>query len=76
MSLWAAMAIYFIIWWTVLFCVLPLNVQSQAEKGDVVAGSEPGAPAEPQLLRKAGLTTIVAAVVFVFVYVIWVWSEM
>lgn len=76
MSLWAAMAVYFIIWWTVLFCVLPLNIQSQAEKGEVVAGSEPGAPTEPQLLRKAGLTTILAALVFAVVYVLWVWSEM
>ena len=53
MSPLAAFAVYFVIWWTVLFCVLPLNVQSQSETGNVTTGTEPGAPVAPQLWRKA-----------------------
>lgn len=60
-------ALYFIIWWTVLFAVLPFGVKSQVEHGEVVRGSEPGAPARPQLLRKALITTVVAAVIFAMV---------
>lgn len=56
-------AIYFIVWWITLFCILPLGVRTQAEAGDIVPGSTPSAPVRPQLLMKAGLTTIVAAVV-------------
>jgi predicted secreted protein len=56
-------AIYFIVWWITLFCILPLGVRTQAEAGDIVPGSAPSAPVAPQLLKKAGLTTIVAAVV-------------
>ena len=37
-------AVYFTMWWIVLFAVLPFGVKSQAESGDVVKGSEPGAP--------------------------------
>ena len=32
-------AIYFIIWWVVLFTVLPFSARSQAEEGDVTLGT-------------------------------------
>lgn len=58
------MAIYFTIWWTVLFAILPLGVRSLHEEGGGVAGTDPGAPTNPKLMRKAILTTIVSSVVF------------
>jgi len=62
-----ALSLYFIVWWTALFAVLPFGARSQAAAGDVVAGSEPGAPATPSLNEKAIWTTIVADLVFVAV---------
>lgn len=59
-----AIALYFVVWWTALFAVLPFGVRSQAEAGDIAAGSDPGAPALPGLNEKAIWTTLVAAVVF------------
>jgi predicted secreted protein len=76
MTIPAALAVYFIIWWTVLFCILPLDVRSQVEAGEVTKGTEPGAPVAPHLARKAIITTLVSLVVFALVYVLWVWSEM
>src|ERR1041385_7396483 len=38
-------AIYFIVWWVVLCAVLPWGVRSQEESGEVVPGTDPGAPA-------------------------------
>jgi predicted secreted protein len=64
MSVAGALALYFIIWWTVLFAILPFGVRSQAESGEVTAGTEPGAPVAPLLRRKALWTTIIAAIVF------------
>lgn len=61
------LALFFIIWWTLLFAVLPFGVRSQVEAGDVVKGSEPGAPAAPKLREKAIWTTIVASIVLVTV---------
>jgi predicted secreted protein len=58
-------ALYFVVWWIVLFVILPFGIQSQAEAGAIAAGSEPGAPAAPALREKAIWTTIVAAIVFV-----------
>jgi predicted secreted protein len=64
MSLATSIAIYFIIWWTVLFAVLPWGVRSQHESGAITPGSDPGAPTLPRLRRKLVWTTIVAALVF------------
>lgn len=59
-----AVAIYFTLWWTLLFAVLPFGIRSQHEHGEVVPGSEPGAPQRPALLRKALWTTVLTTVVF------------
>jgi len=72
MSLTTSFAIYFLIWWLVLFAVLPWGVRSQEEIGDVSHGSDPGAPAVPALGRKVLWTTGVSAVVFAVFYVVYV----
>jgi predicted secreted protein len=64
MSWTTALAVYFIIWWVVLFAILPWGVRSQAESGHVVPGSDPGAPAIPHLGAKLVWTTLAASVVF------------
>jgi predicted secreted protein len=63
-GLTGAIALYFVVWWIMLFAVLPFGVRSQVEDGQVVAGSEPGAPAAPMLVEKAIWTTIVGGLVF------------
>jgi predicted secreted protein len=59
-----AIAIYFTIWWIILFAVLPLRIRSLHEEGEIPQGSDPGAPVAPQLALKAAITTILAAVIF------------
>jgi predicted secreted protein len=71
MSLATSIAIYFIIWWTVLFAVLPWGVRSQHESGAIAPGTDPGAPAVPRLKRKLIWTTIVASVVFALWHVVY-----
>jgi predicted secreted protein len=68
-SVATAVAIYFVLWWVILFAVLPWGVRSQAESGDVVPGSEPGAPVVPRLLAKLAWTTVVTTGVFALLYV-------
>lgn len=67
MSYVFAFAVYFIIWWTTLFAVLPFGVRSQEEAGEVVPGTPEGAPARPRLLWLFGVNTLVATVVFAIV---------
>lgn len=55
--------VFILIWWCVFFAVLPMGVKGRWETdADGVAGAEPGAPADPQLTKKAILATGVAAV--------------
>jgi len=70
MAVSTAIAIYFLIWWVVLFTVLPWGVRSQGEEG--APGTDPGAPAIPNLRRKLIWTTVVSAVVFAVCYVVYV----
>ncbi len=69
MSIATAIAIYFIIWWVVLFAVLPWGVRSQEESGTIEPGTDPGAPVLPRVWTKLVWTTVMACVVFV-VYVV------
>jgi predicted secreted protein len=73
LSLTTAAAIYFIIWWVVLFAVLPWGVRSQAESGEVVPGSDPGAPALPKLAAKLLWTTAMATIVFVLAAIAYIY---
>ena len=62
-------AIYATIWWIVVFAILPLGVKSHAEMGiDLKDGGDPGAPVNPNLVRKAITTTWVSAIVFAVLY--------
>lgn len=56
-------AIYLVVWAICLFVVLPFGVRSQHEAGEIIHGSERGAPVLPMLWWKVLATTILAAVV-------------
>jgi predicted secreted protein len=71
-SVATALAIYFVIWWVVLFAVLPFGVRSQEESGAISPGTDPGAPILANLWRKLVWTTIAASVVFGICYVVYV----
>jgi len=62
MNWFIAVAAYVIIWWVVIFAVLPFGVQ-HAEEGD--PGHAAGAPANPRLLLKVAITTLIAGVIWV-----------
>lgn len=68
MTISGALALYFIIWWVVLFAILPIGVRSQHEDGEVIAGTEPGAPQAPAMWKKVLWTTVAAVPVFALVY--------
>jgi predicted secreted protein len=63
MSIVSVIAIYFVVWWIVLFAVLPFGVRTQDEEGDIVLGTTHSAPMRPLLLKKALATTIVSAII-------------
>jgi predicted secreted protein len=76
MTIGGGLAVYFVIWWTVLFVTLPFGVRSQAESGNVEKGTDPGAPVAPALLKKALITSVLAAIVFAGVWYIWMMLDL
>ncbi len=62
MNIGSLVAIYFVVWWIVLFMVLPFGVRTQQESNDVTLGTVASAPARPPLLRIVVLTSLFAAV--------------
>ncbi len=61
-----AVAMYFVIWWIALFAVLPLGTRPVAD-ADSQSGWR-GAPEKPQMLKKALITTVLAAVIWAIIY--------
>ncbi len=65
MSLSLSIAVYFIIWWVLLFAVLPFGLRTQEEEGEVVPGTPESAPAQFRFWRVVAINTLVSAIVFV-----------
>jgi predicted secreted protein len=63
-SISTGFAIYFVIWWIVLFLTLPFGVRSQHEDGESPPGTDPGAPVATMMGRKLIWTTLLSAVIF------------
>jgi predicted secreted protein len=57
-------AIYFILWWIMLFVTLPFGVRSQHEDGVGSPGTDPGAPVASRMGRKLIWTTVLSALVY------------
>lgn len=63
---WAeSIVVYVLTWWIVIFAVLPWGVRSPTE---FVPGQATSAPVRPRLWLKAGITTIVAAVIWLIIW--------
>ena len=76
MNLFAETLVQFVlgvVWWVVLFAVLPFGVRSQGESGEFAPGTDPGAPSLPALGRKLIWTTLVSAAIFAVLY--WIYTS-
>jgi predicted secreted protein len=67
-SLVSWLAVYFVVWWTALFVVLPFGVRSQSDAGEISPGTEPGAPTVTRVFRVVVINTIVASVIFAGIF--------
>jgi len=61
MNWFSQFAIFLLIWFVVLFAVLPFGVRQQINPKP---GHDPGAPVQPMLWRKAAWTTAISLVLW------------
>ena len=57
-------AIYFVLWWIVLFLTLPFGIRSQHEDGGGSPGTDPGAPIASRMGRKLIWTTLLSVMIY------------
>lgn len=65
MNWFIGIATYVVIWWLTIFAVLPWGVRPTGKDDP---GHAAGAPANPRLLFKAAVTSVVAGVIWLVVY--------
>ena len=63
------LAVYVIIWWLVIFMVLPWGVR-RIDPEDLGTGEDPGAPEKPRMVMKVAITTVISGVIFGLVYLV------
>jgi predicted secreted protein len=69
MSFWTGLATYAIIWWLVIFMVLPWGVR-RIDPEDLGELDDPGAPQKPRIVLKFAITTVLAGAIFGLVYLV------
>ncbi|TWH23912.1 MULTISPECIES: DUF1467 family protein [unclassified Aminobacter] len=62
-------AVYFILWWVVLFAMLPFGLRTQDDDGEVTLGTVSSAPTGSHMLGACIRTTIVSALIFAAGYI-------
>lgn len=70
MTITSAIVLYAVIWFLVLFLVLPFRLVTQGEQGEVVPGTSESAPHEAQMGRKLRITTLIATLTWAVVVAI------
>jgi predicted secreted protein len=67
---WASgAAVYLIIWWLVIFMVLPWGHQPISGE-EIEKGHASSAPRRPRIVLKLAVTTVIAAVLWIIVFAI------
>lgn len=67
MGIVSGIVVFVIVWWTVLFAVLPWGV-TVAEEPET--GHAPSAPTQPRLGKKFLVTTVITAVIWLIVFAV------
>ena len=67
MTVFQGVVAYVVIWWVVIFAVLPFGIRPMVE-GEL--GHDSGAPANPRLGRKVAITTAVATLIWLVFFAV------
>ena len=69
MTFWTGLATYAIIWWLVIFMVLPWGIR-RIDTEDLDEMDDPGAPQNPRMVFKIAITTVLAGIIYGLVYLV------
>ena len=67
MGITSALVLFAVIWFLVFLVVIPIRLETQGDVGEIEPGTHAGAPANPNLKKKAWITTVISLVVWVII---------
>ena len=67
MGITSGLVLYAVIWFMTFLIVIPIRLETQGDKGEIVPGTHAGAPENHYLKQKAVITTIAAFVIWAIV---------
>jgi predicted secreted protein len=71
MTITAALVLFAVIWFMLFLMILPQQLKTQGDIGEIVPGTHSSAPTNPQIKRKAKITTAITLVLWaITVYII------
>ena len=65
MTITSAIVLLSVYWFIILFIILPINVTTQNDERNVIEGTAPSSPVNPNLKRKFFITTIVSIILWI-----------
>ena len=65
MTITSAIVLLSVYWFVVLFIVLPINITTQNDERNIIEGTAPSSPVNPNLKRKFYITTIVSVILWI-----------
>ena len=65
MTITSAIVLLSVYWFIILFIVLPINVTTQNDERNIIEGTAPSSPINPNLKRKFSITTIVSFILWI-----------
>ena len=67
MSITSALVLLAVIWFMVLFITLPMRLKTQGDVGEIVPGTQAGAPANLNMKRRMRIVSVIALVLWVII---------
>ena len=65
MTITSAIVLLSVYWIIILFIILPINVTTQNDERNIIEGTAPSSPVNPNLKRKFSITTIVSIILWI-----------
>ena len=65
MTITSTIVLLSVYWFIILFIVLPINVTTQNDERNVIEGTAPSSPVNPNLKRKFFITTIISIILWI-----------
>ena len=65
MTITSAIVLLSVYWFIILFIILPINVTTKNDERNIIEGTAPSSPVNPNLKRKFSITTIVSIILWI-----------